>query len=366
MALFLQKPVFWNTRNYEQPSGVQATSGFPKDHGFGHEEWNNSPRLRLLDRKKGYRVFHTEEVGNAPVDSNFGQNFVFMTASHDGIQQLVGVAANAASLISSRPWREDIVKKLELDGLCADVWEVPQVRECFEHSKRAFNQLWKLKRHWIPTWICPEEYFMWLDEPVTLDPKRITGKKRLLGMYLSHTTLDRRTAQLFMDAVPQSMRNERWTLIVDAIQTAPSTPAFSDEIKGKDALVTEVLAQSLARRGQGQFRESLHQAWDRACAVTRVDCPSVLKASHIKPWAKSRDNERLDPNNGLLLCANLDALFDKGLITFEDNGDMRVSADLTRQQQKALGLPMGLCKPPTPAQQRYLKHHRDKEFERWK
>jgi len=67
-----------------------------------------------------------------------------------------------------------------------------------------------------------------------------------------------------------------------------------------------------------------------------------------------------------LLGANLDALFDAGLITFEDNGDMRVSANLTEQQQKSLGLPMCLCKPQTLAQQRYLKHHRDKELERWK
>jgi predicted restriction endonuclease len=44
-----------------------------------------------------------------------------------------------------------------------------------------------------------------------------------------------------------------------------------------------------------------------------------------------------------LLCANLDTLFDRGLITFEDNGDMRVSADLTWEQPKALGLPMSLC-----------------------
>ncbi|NTX87963.1 hypothetical protein FCN13_03195 [Pseudomonas sp. UMC631] len=67
-----------------------------------------------------------------------------------------------------------------------------------------------------------------------------------------------------------------------------------------------------------------------------------------------------------MLGANLDALFDAGLITFEDNGNMRVSADLTEQQQKSLGLPMGLCKSPTLAQQRYLKHHRDKGLERWK
>ena len=46
-----------------------------------------------------------------------------------------------------------------------------------------------------------------------------------------------------------------------------------------------------------------------------------MRASHIKPWAKCEtDAERLDVYNGLLLAAHLDAAFDAGLITFDDNG----------------------------------------------
>ena len=206
---------------------------------------------------------------------------------------------------------------------------------------------------------------MWLDQPVTLDPIAITGKKRLLTMYISHTKLDRGTAQLFMDAIPTAMRNERWSRIVDAIQVTPSTPAFSEEVERKGQFITDVLAQVMARRGQGRFREDLLKVWGGACAVTRVDCSAVLRASHVKPWAKSNALERLDPNNGLLLSANLDALFDAGLITFEDNGNMKVSAALGKQHRSDLGLPNRLHRPPTKEQQAYLRHHRDLEFERW-
>ena len=91
MALFVQKPVFWNTNNYSAPSGVFATSGYPKENGYGHEEWNNSSRLLLRRGTQRFRVFHTEKLGSAPVIENAGQTFVFMTASHNGIQQLVGI-----------------------------------------------------------------------------------------------------------------------------------------------------------------------------------------------------------------------------------------------------------------------------------
>lgn len=40
---FFFKPVVWNSNGYRGPSGGKFTSGFPKDHGYGHEEWNNAP-----------------------------------------------------------------------------------------------------------------------------------------------------------------------------------------------------------------------------------------------------------------------------------------------------------------------------------
>ena len=61
--------------------------------------------------------------------------------------------------------------------------------------------------------------------------------------------------------------------------------------------------------------------WSGACAVTGVAEPSLLRASHIIPWAKCEsDEERLNVYNGLLLAAHLDAAFDAGLISFEDDG----------------------------------------------
>ena len=75
MALFIQKPIFWNTSHYRAPSGAIATSGYPKSTGYGHDELNNSPRMLLTRRRQRYRIFHTEGVCAAPVNANAGQTF---------------------------------------------------------------------------------------------------------------------------------------------------------------------------------------------------------------------------------------------------------------------------------------------------
>ncbi len=68
--------------------------------------------------------------------------------------------------------------------------------------------------------------------------------------------------------------------------------------------------------------ESFSIYQDEKCMVEKLSYP-VLIASHIKPFIKCNENEAYDPNNGILLSKNIDALFDLGYITFEDNGSIR-------------------------------------------
>ncbi|CAJ8708813.1 HNH nuclease [Burkholderia pseudomallei] len=364
MALFIQKPIFWNTRDYLVPSGVIATSGYPKAKGYGHEEWNNSPRLLLTRAQQRYRVFHTEGLGAAPLDENAGQTFIFMTVSHDGIQQLVGVAGNAIglSLDHYRAQREEIVEELSLHDLWQDAWAIPNVQKQHRGSQQRFLKDWEKDLHWIPNWLCPDDFYWWLDEPVTLDSRAITGKGKLLGMFGSYTELDLVTVGRLLDAIPASQRQEKWSRLTDAIQCAPTEPLAAEDMSDGSEPVTSILTKVNARRGQGQFREDLLRLWGGACAVTGLECREVLRASHVKPWADSTPKQRLDSRNGLLLSANLDALFDKGLITFDDDGQMQISPRLDAKHREALGLPKPLRFAPKELAA-YLKYHRDNVFQ---
>ena len=97
----------------------------------------------------------------------------------------------------------------------------------------------------------------------------------------------------------------------------------------KKANIPETEKEQLikARRGQGIFRSRLSDI-EKGCRLTGVTNPAFLVASHIKPWSKSSNEEKLDGNNGLLLSPHADKLFDKGWIGFQDNGDIIIKADV--------------------------------------
>lgn len=116
-----------------------------------------------------------------------------------------------------------------------------------------------------------------------------------------------------------------------------------------------------ARLGQGKFRKAVLLQWGQRCAITSAVTEKAIRASHIKPWRESNNDERLDPNNGLPLIASLDALFDAGLISFEESGKMIVSSELSITERSIFGVvKSSLTKPPTPKMAAYLAYHRKK------
>ena len=93
-----------------------------------------------------------------------------------------------------------------------------------------------------------------------------------------------------------------------------------------------------ARIGQGDYRDSLIQKYHGRCIITRLSLPEILIASHIKPWAASNNRERISSDNGLLLSATYDRLFDQGLISFENDGHILLSSIITSENADILAL----------------------------
>ena len=78
------------------------------------------------------------------------------------------------------------------------------------------------------------------------------------------------------------------------------------------------------------------------CRVTGVNRPEHLIASHCKPWRDSDNAERLDGENGLLLTPSIDHLFDRGFISFENNGELLVSRVAHEVSLRKMGVPVGV------------------------
>lgn len=122
---------------------------------------------------------------------------------------------------------------------------------------------------------------------------------------------------------------------------------------------TETEAMRAVRLGQQNFRRDLLDVWGARCALTGLAIPELLRASHIKPWSEATSTERLDPDNGLLLAVHIDGLFDRGFISFDENGSILISSRLTDQSLRCFGIGPHLSIAKLSSRhQRYLDHHR--------
>ena len=126
---------------------------------------------------------------------------------------------------------------------------------------------------------------------------------------------------------------------------------------------TEREAIVKARIGQGKFREQLLAKYG-SCIISGIDISKALVASHIKPWAVSTNEERVSVNNGLLLSATYDRLFDSGLITFANEGKLIISRFVSEENRNKLQIKSGqVYKLQSNVQMRnFLEYHNDVVF----
>ena len=148
--------------------------------------------------------------------------------------------------------------------------------------------------------------------------------------------------------------------------TLEEEPAHEAQLEiSESAREKEGKGTATVRYGQSGFRDGLIQRWDGRCSVTGCDQTDLLIASHIKPWAVcNENNEWIDINNGLLLSPNLDSTFDKGYISFANDGMIMISSLLPMKNRKILGITsdMKLRITPGAEQQKYLEYHRENIF----
>ena len=126
---------------------------------------------------------------------------------------------------------------------------------------------------------------------------------------------------------------------------------------------TEIETLIKARLGQGIFRQNVLEQYP-SCPLTGLDIQPLLIASHIKPWSVCNNNERLDPFNGLMLAPHIDALFDKGLITFDTDGTIKISPKIDPKNQKQLGISSSMKLKIRSKSKKYFEYHRSHVFQK--
>ncbi|MGV8815356.1 MAG: HNH endonuclease [Gelidibacter sp.] len=150
-------------------------------------------------------------------------------------------------------------------------------------------------------------------------------------------------------------------LEVNSVEKNSIDTTLKTIIENENLTETEKQTLILSRVGQGKYRSSLIELW-KSCSITQFDNPSLLIASHIKPWNESTNEERIDKYNGLLLLPTYDKLFDLGYITFSDSGNIIISNHL--EDYDKLGVTKLMKIDVKEKNIKYLEYHRMKVFRR--
>jgi putative restriction endonuclease len=205
---------------------------------------------------------------------------------------------------------------------------------------------------------------LWLDEGrrvdikyfKTINPMSISeiysvASVFLPGKYSPITGNGDRANQGYLFAVPDEAGDIMLQLlnVPQIVNINPGKRSISDTTKAS-------IIQ--ARVGQGQFRKDLIKRWSGKCIITAFPILSLLTASHIKPWAISTNEERLDPDNGLLLSPNYNSLFDRFLISFSETGELIKSDRISWEDLALLGIkPNSKLNGLNTGNKKYLEYH---------
>lgn len=153
--------------------------------------------------------------------------------------------------------------------------------------------------------------------------------------------------------------NDRVNLINELIR---SDRKLKEEICNLGLEGKERAAIVKVRVNQSVFRDMLLSKY-RKCCLCGVTDQHLLIASHIKPWSVCEQPERLDPNNGLLLCPNHDKLFDSGYIAFDTNMNVVISSRLSESDRVYMNISEDMSIDPDNKCEKYMKYHREVVFD---
>ena len=160
---------------------------------------------------------------------------------------------------------------------------------------------------------------------------------------------------------------KQYRMYQNSIDEDPDCREYVEAIQNDTRIPeTERIAIVKSRIGQGLFREKLLEKYTGKCIITGIDHPKLLIASHIKPWSASTNEERIQVDNGLLLSATYDRLFDSGLITFDRTGRIFLSSLLSVENITRLHLTPQAAYPLLISQKmiHHLEYHGDMVFVR--
>jgi len=137
-------------------------------------------------------------------------------------------------------------------------------------------------------------------------------------------------------------------------------------IRDGDFFVPDSIGRRRTRNRQDVFRDMVLTSYGHQCALCDIGIEELLVAAHIVPWAVDPMN-RLNPRNGISLCALHDRVFDRGPMTILDDGTIELSPRLAEEPpgilERLLGTGQLRLPHESPPDEKFLQYHREHIFQ---
>ncbi len=260
--------------------------------------------------------------------------------------------------------KKDIIKLLD-DARNEDYDEI---------EKNRLNSLFKFRLiiTYLPGSIVPvvagstlEQYCMRVGLPYQLEKKNIYRNIMLRNWKDSIPEISYWSNEVLMSFCDWLRRNDKKIdgniLKIELYNSKENAKNLALDIENLNLKGIDKEAVVKVRVNQGVFKDRLLFRYNRCC-LCNVTQKDFLIASHIKPWKDSDENERLDIDNGLLLCPNHDKAFDRGYISFDDDGKILISDKLDETNKVLLNLRSDMSIKLTRGNKKYLDYHRNNYF----
>jgi len=218
----------------------------------------------------------------------------------------------------------------------------------------------------------PSSVAMQLNNLVSLDPyhqnRGISGLRppgKLAQQLWAEAQSDWENSILESENLLEALLQPKSKLVTDE---EPSDRA-ARLVQVKQSGPTETDRSIKIRLGQRFFRDSILANYHERCCVCSLPISALLIASHIIPW-KEREDLRLNPSNGLCLCALHDKAFDRGLLAIDDDYKVLISSSVHHylsQEAVKNGLIIYSARPISlpdrfAPKQEFLEVHRNEYF----
>ena len=197
-----------------------------------------------------------------------------------------------------------------------------------------------------------------IKQPFFIKSIRVSAKKALEDFPIIRSKEAVTSAPKHETLAQEAQRNFSEAVANDAA-ISNSIKKIEEELERTGLEGEERRALTKFRVNQGVFRDNLLQKYGRCC-LCRIKSPELLRASHIKPWAVSQPSEKLDTENGLLLCPNHDAAFDGGFISFDESGNILISERLAELDRVLLNIRPNMKIQLSERAKAYMDYHRKK------